>query len=322
MYLYLMTADMMVPDPDGMTDKLHDKLGIHKHKNWRQAFEEHSYIAHFLRVSKQWAIAPTRVEPQVHLDKPNPGDPLFREHLHSLEKFQGEHRPIQTHSIVLAMKTPNLERLIEKLHRRRLPFRLARRTPDMDWDRLWVGMTPENPNYEPSVDGGLCLEMIGSEPLQLPPEMLQETPPVPTDHAEGQNVRVTSRGFIVRDLDDTLRRCSANLDWEPAGPVREFATDGYRRAQMAFDMPHSSSFDVIEPTRWNSESGYYLHNWGPGPHYIRISVNGLEAKAEELKSRGVKFEWVRDCEAVNGDLIRVDPEELDGQLFEFEDHHK
>ncbi len=320
MYMYLMTADMMVPDPDGMTEKLHSKLGIHKHKNWRQAFEEHAYIAHFLRVSKAWAVAPTRVEPQVHLDKHNPGDPMFREHLHSLAQYQGEHRPIQTHSIVLAMKTENLERLIEKLHRRRLPFRLARRTPDMDWDRLWVGLTPENPRYEPSVDGGLCLEMIGAEPLQLPPEMHANPPPQPKDPKPGDNIRVTARGFIVRNLDDTLRRCSANLDWEPNGPVRELTQAGYRRAQMSFDMPHSASFDIVEPTRWNSDIGYYLHNWGPGPHYIRLSTYGLEAKAADLTERGVKFSWVRDCESVGGDLIRIDPEELDGQIFEFEEH--
>lgn len=54
MFELLMSADMMVPDPDGMTEKLVDKLGVYKHERWRQAFDNHPYIAHFLRVHKSW----------------------------------------------------------------------------------------------------------------------------------------------------------------------------------------------------------------------------------------------------------------------------
>lgn len=89
MFELLMSADMMVPDPDGMTEKLVDKLGVYKHERWRQAFDNHPYIAHFLRVHKSLAVAPTRIEPQWHLDKPNPGDPLFHDFLESLKDFQG-----------------------------------------------------------------------------------------------------------------------------------------------------------------------------------------------------------------------------------------
>jgi hypothetical protein len=64
MFDLLMSADMMVPDPDGMTELLVSKLGIYSHPRWRQAFEDHPYIAHFLRVHKSLAISPTRVEPQ------------------------------------------------------------------------------------------------------------------------------------------------------------------------------------------------------------------------------------------------------------------
>ena len=72
MFELLMSADMMVPDPDGMTQMLVDKLGIYKHERWRQAFDNHPYIAHFLRVHKSLAVSPTRIEPQWHLDRPNP----------------------------------------------------------------------------------------------------------------------------------------------------------------------------------------------------------------------------------------------------------
>ena len=134
-------------------------------------------------------------------------------------------------------------------------------------------------------------------------------------------VRVTARGFLVRNLDETLRCCSANLDWEPQDPVEALSQEGYRRATMGFTLPNSASLDIIEATRWNGDAGVYLNSWGPGPYYIRIAVNGLAAKAEDLRSRGTKFTWVEESEAVGGkSLIRIDPSELRGQVFEFEEY--
>ncbi|MCC5861785.1 MAG: lactoylglutathione lyase [Gammaproteobacteria bacterium] len=321
MYDLLLTADMMVPDPDAMTDLLVEKLGIHKHPRWRQAFDNHPYIAHFLRVNKSLALAPTRVEPQVHLDRYNPGDPLFHDFLESLRDYQGRHRPMLTHSIVLTANHAQLGQLIERLMRRRLRFRLAQRTPEMQFDRLWVGVTPEDLRYRPDVDGGLCIEVIPTEPLQLPPETFAKPPPEPENPTPGEMIRVSARGFIVRDLDDTLRRCSGNLDLEPGRPVEHIADQGYRRAQIHFALPHSATLDVIEPTRWDSQAGLYLHNWGPGPHYVRIAAYDLAAKAEDLRSRGTRFEWIEESSAVGGrSLIKVDPAELDGQVFEFEEY--
>lgn len=320
MFDLLLSADMMVSDPDAMANLLHAKLGIHKHDNWRQAFADHPYIAHFLRVHKSLAVSPTRVEPQGHLDLPNPGDPMFHEFLESLKAYQGPHRPMLTHSIVLATHGHKFDALVEKLMRRRLRFRMAQRTPAMPFDRMWMGVTPEDPRYEPSVDGGLCIEIMPIEPLQMPADTFTTPAPQPRNQEPGDMVRVSSRGFIVRNLDETLRRCSANLDWEPHGPVETLSREGYRRATMEFTLLNSASLDVIEATRWNSDAGVYLNSWGPGPYYIRIAVNGLAAKAEDLKARGTRFTWIEECEAVDGKpLIRIDPADLAGQLFEFEE---
>jgi hypothetical protein len=320
MFELLMSADMMMPDPDGMTELLVGKLGIHKHERWRQAFEGHPYIAHFLRVHKSLAVAPTRVEPQVHLDKPNEGDPMFHTFLESLKAYQGPHRPMLTHSIVLATHGAKFDLLVEKLMRRRLRFRMAQRTPDMPFDRMWMGVTPEDPRYEPSVDGGLCIEVMPIEPLEMPPETFATPAPEARNPEPGQMIRVTARGFLVRNLDETLRRCSSNLDWEPEAPVETLFRDGYRRATMGFTLPNSASLDVIEPTRWNGDAGVYLNSWGPGPYYIRIGVHGLAAKADDLRVRGTRFTWIEESEAVGGkSLIRIDPAELRGQHFEFEE---
>lgn len=320
MFDLLLSADMMVQDPDRMAERLISKLGIHGHPRWRQAFDNHPYVAHFLRVHKSLAVSPTRVEPQGHLDRPNPGDPMFHEFLESLKDFQGRHRPMLTHSIVLVLHGPKLSALIERLMRLRLPFRVAQRTPEMPFDRLWLGATPERPIYDPSVDGGLCIEVMPMEPLQMPADTFATPAPQPRNPAPGEMVRVTAREYLVRDLDDTLRRCSANLGWEPGGGVESLQGSGCRRARMGFTLANSACFDIVEATRWDGDAGLYLNNWGPGPYTIRIGVNGLAAKAEDLRVRGTRFTWIDESESVGGGpLIRIDPAELDGQLVEFED---
>lgn len=321
MFDLLLSADMMVPDPDAMTEKLVARLGVHRHPNWRQAFDTHPYIAHFLRVHKSLAVAPTRIEPQTHLDRPNPGDPMFHEFLESLKDYQGRHRPMQTHSIVLTLGAPAMGVLVQRMADMRLPFRLARSTPEMPFDRLWLGCTPERPRYDPSVDGGLCIEIMGTEPLQLPPETFSRPPPEPRNLAPGGMVRVSARGFLVRDLDSTLRCLSQHLDWKCDGSVETVLDEGYRRARMRFALPHSATLDVIEPTRWNGEAGRYLHSWGPGPWYIRIAVNDLRARAADLEARSTPFTWIESSASTSGrSLIRVDPACLDGQWFEFEEY--
>jgi hypothetical protein len=313
----LLSGDLMVADADRTAQLLIDKVGLHGHPNWRQAFPGHPYVAHFLRTHKSLAVAPTRVEPQGHLDAANAGDPMFPVYLHSLERFQGVTRPIKTHATVVI--SDDLEGVVQRLHERRLPFRVARLTPEMPFDRIWVGCRPEDPRYDPSVDGGLCIEIMGLAPLQIPETAFAPVPPEPRDYAPQDLVRVVSRGFLVRDLDDVLRRLRENLDWEPTS-VDELADSGVRRARMGFTLAHSATLDLLEPTRWSTDEGRYLYNWGPGPYYIRLSTHDLEAKAKDLTDRGTAFSLVDHDESVGGPLLRVTPEELDGALVEVVQH--
>ncbi|MCU1359223.1 MAG: hypothetical protein JWN99_512 [Ilumatobacteraceae bacterium] len=313
----LLSADMMVPDPDATAAMLVDRLGIHGHANWRQAFPNHPYIAHFLRVHKSLAVAPTRIEPQGHRDAPNLGDPLFPEHLHSLTEFQGAHRPIKTHSTVLV--AASLEPVIERLLQQGARFRLAQITDEMPFDRLWVGVTPERASYTPEVDGGLCIEVIETAPLQLPAATFESPPPVPRDAQPADMVRVTSRGYLVRDIEDVVERLERNLGWSPSGPIETLADAGFRRARYLFSIAHSATLDVIQPMRWNSRAGYFMHNWGPGPYSFCISVNDLDAKADDLRSRGTEFELDQSSDEVGGrPLLRVEPRSVDGLVVQFE----
>ncbi len=311
----LLSADLMVGDPDQHAKLLVERLGVHSHPNWRQGFDTHGYVAHFLRVHKSLAISPTRIETQHHWEVDNPADPIFAEYLDSLHEFQGRHRPIKTHSCVIA--TDDLDSLIEKLYRRRLPFRIAPIDEHLPFARLWLGTTPEQPRYRPVVDGGLCLEFMPLAPLQLPAELFSATPPEPRELSDGQMVRIVQRAFLVRDLDETLRLLDSNLDMVAAGPVELFPEEGYRRARFTFSTPRSAALDVIEPVRWDCESGRYLATWGPGPFYTRIAVNGLAAKAADLDARSTRCTLVEESPAVGGAYLRVDSADLDGTIVEF-----
>src|ERR1700722_4879446 len=239
MYDLLLSADLMVADPDAAAELLVRRLGILAHANWRQAFPTHAYIAHFLRVHKSLAVAPTRIELQGHVEiSVPPADPFFPAYLSSLIDYQGPHRPMKTHATVLT--TSDVDATVSLLSRRRVPFRIAPRDQAMAFDRIWVGVTPEHPQYHPDFDGGLCIEIIGTAPLQMPPETFGDVAPEPLGLTPGGMVRVTARGYLVRDLDVALRALSANLAWEPAGPVESLSGEGYRLARMAFDVGHSA----------------------------------------------------------------------------------
>jgi len=315
MFDLLLSADMMVKDPDATTRALVDRLGVLEHPNWRQAFDDHPYVAWFLRTHKSLAVAPTRIEPQGHKDAPNHGDPAFPVYLHSIEELLGPARPIHTHATVLI--TRDFDTAATGLERRKVPFRIAPMTADMPWERLWTGCTPEDPRYDPSFDAGLCVEILPIWPLQMPDAVFEA--PEPIDLEPASLVRVVSKEFIVRDLDEAVRQLAANLAWEPARPVETFPEEGYRRARMGFTLPHSAVIDLVQPTRWSSVHGRYLHNWGPGPYTVRLSVNGLDAKAGDLENRGTIFTRL-EADAGWGPRLAIDPAQLGGLQFELVEH--
>ncbi len=316
MFDLLLSADFMVPDPDATTRRFVERLGLPEQKPaWRQGFTDHAYVAWFLRVHKSLAVAPTRLEPQGHrvIDRPSK-DPLFAPYLDHLAEYQGRARPMKTHATVLI--TRELPELMEKLARRKLPFRVAPLDDAMPWDRVWLGVTGDDPRYEPSVDGGLIVEVMADWPLQLPDATWSKPPPLPRDPGPGEYVRVQSRGVLVQDVEETVRLLSLNLDWEPLGSIESVPEEGYRRATMGFTMPHSATVEILQPTHYDCAPGRYLATWGPGPYHVRLAVHGLEARADDLATRGVRFDWMPESRAVEGRRLRIHPDELDGALFE------
>jgi hypothetical protein len=315
MYDFLLAADFMVPSPDATKELLCQRLGLPEQKpGWRQDMPNHSYLTWHLRVHKSLAVAPTRLMVQGHKEVPDPADPVFGAYLHDISERQGAARPIKTHAMVLISR--QLPALFEKLLRRKLPFRIAPIAEGLPFDRIWLGVTPENTHFDPTVDGGLYIEVMEPGPLQLPSETWNDPPPGPTDPKPGDLVRIVSRGYLVRDLDDVLRRLSSNLDWEPAGPVEDVPEEGYRRARMTLALSHGATVELMEPTRFDCDTGRFLATWGPGIYHTRIAVHGLEAKAEDLSSRGTRVTESPESRVVDGRRLRVHPADVAGMVFE------
>jgi hypothetical protein len=314
---FLYTADFMVPDPDAFTEMVVQRLGIVAREDYRQAFPTHGYIAHFLRVNPSRAVAPTLFEPQHHVDVPNPVDPLFEPYLDSLHDFQGRSRPLKTHSCVIA--TSDIHGVIDMLHSRGLKFRVSPIDEHLAWERVWVGTSPAQPRYTPEVDGGLCLEWHPIEPLRMPDKAFADPPPAPKDPKPGEMIRILSRSFLVSNVDHVLGLLSRNLDIEPIGPVQSFPDQGFKRAQIGFTLSTSATLDLVEPTVGRSETGMYINTHGPGPYCVQIAVNGLEAKADDLRARETRFESVTDPSVPGGQRLRVDSRDVDGLVIDFVD---
>jgi hypothetical protein len=159
------------------------------------------------------------------------------------------------------------------------------------------------------------MEVIDTQALLLPEETFAGDPGAPDDLDPGAFVRIVARGFLVDDLDDALRTLQASLGWEPAAPVATVAGEGCRMARMSFALAQSAALELIEPIA-DGDVARFAEQWGPGPYHVRISVNDLEAKADDLRRRGTAFTEVREVEGLPGRRLRLDP--LPGLATRFE----
>jgi len=187
--------------------------------------------------------------------------------LESLKEYQGRHRPMLTHSIVLALHGDKFDASGRKTYASAASVPDGRNVlPTCLSTVCGWGASPEKPVYDPIVDGGLCIEVMPMEPLQMPPirsRCLRHSRAIPSPAIWCGFLRAA---IWVRDLNETLRRCSANLDWEPSGPVE--LIEGRRPIAVrawALAWPIAPRWDIIEATRWNSEAGLYLKQLGPWP---------------------------------------------------------
>jgi hypothetical protein len=297
-----MSADLLVPDATGTLDQLDASLGIPRPKaSWRQLWDGFGFDAYWCRLDPDLTAAPTRLEIISPAAPPDPA--LAHPHMQAIFDAHGD-RPAKAHSTPISV--PDVDTLVERLARRGARFRLDPPIPELPLARLWIGVTADEPaRYLPGSDAGLRLEFLPTSGLGLPPGMAAGRVPG-HGKADGEFTRVLARLFVTDDVSVTCRTLAANFDWEPVS-----LTGG--RASFGFDVRLSGHVEVIEPSAASPERSV-LDRWGPGPYGIRLGVRGLDAKADDLRRRGTRFDRVERADV--GCVLLIDPVQTAGTQFE------
>jgi hypothetical protein len=313
MYDLLINAEVITDDVMMAERLMVDALGFPpQREQWSSAAPGKGFTFLFARVHPSLKVSPTRVEAMgvSYVDESlDPATTL--PFLPALFSAQGQ-RPWKTHANELA--TSDIEGVAERLRRNGCRFFTMPATETNPFTRLWIGWTSDDPGaYQPDVDGGLMIEICETGALMQGPALWDPVPPL--DLPSGSMVRVLRRSWIVEDLDATLAALNRNLDWQPVADPTVDESYGCRRAVLGFAHPRSADLEVVAPNG-PGEVHDSLSTWGPGAWVIRLGVNDLEAKADDLGRRGTRFDRRL---AVGGDpVLRVDtgPLGVPG-LFEF-----
>jgi hypothetical protein len=310
----LVSASVVVNDVAGAVDRVTSRLGVPQPRpSWLAPAP--GLEAMFCRVHPSMDVSPTRFELIAPVPITDGAGPL-RFYVPEIVASQGD-RPIKAHATALA--TSLQSDVIERLQRLGVRHRVDDAPPGY-WPLVWLGVSPDEPAaYDASVDAGLITEVVATESLHLRPEAYDEDVGAPQGLAEGSMVRVVAKGVLVRDLDAALRALDRHLGWETEGAIRMVRSEGYRYARMGFNLRKSARIELIEPIS-DGAPGDFLARWGPGPYQTRISVKGLDAKAEDLRRRGTPFTKVPQADGLPGVSLRVFEPSVVGALIEFVEH--
>jgi hypothetical protein len=309
MFDFLCNAEVFVDDVAVAERVFVETLGFPKPRpSWSDKRPGNGFTFLFARVHPSLVVSPTRVEAMA-LAPLDPGaDPeLALPFLPKLLAAQGG-RPWKTHGNELA--TSDIRAVAQRLRQNKCRFH---EMPGQ-FTRLWLGWTGDDPGaYEPETDGGLFIEVIESAALRKGPELWEPRPE--PDMAPGSMIRVLRRSWITEDLSSTLAALQHSLNLLPAiGPELDAET-ACRRAVFRFNHPRSAELEVLQPIS-AGEVKESLDTWGPGSWAIRIGVNDVTAKAEDLRRRGTSFELRSDPN--DGPVLRVDTEAMQVPgIFEF-----
>lgn len=309
MFDLLVSADSLVPDADDHVRRLVEVGALPEQpERWRDTPPGYGYRAWWCRVARDLRTAPTRLEVIAPYGDDAQRDPTIPyPFIGEILASQGQ-RPVKTHSTVVG--TARFDELLERVRTSGAAHRLDAPTEFLPFPRLWMGRTEADPvAYDPDADGGLWIEALPVDAFGLPPAPPPDATSEPT--TSGETVRIASRGFVTPDLDATLARVAAVLDWHPAGPPERH--DGVRSVHLAFGHPHSATVQLLQPEAPGPEADF-LDAWGPGPYDIRLAVGDLDARAADLQARGAPMRWRG---AGPDRRIDVDPGALDGTRITF-----
>lgn len=297
MFDLLVNAEVIVEDVSVAEKVFVEALGFPETRpEWSGKTPGFGFTYLFARVHPSLVISPTRVEAMAVAPIDPTIDPAATlPFLPELLAAQGD-RPWKTHANEIA--TSNIHGVAERLKDNGCRFHTMPGT----FTRLWLGWTAEDPGaYQPESDGGLFLEFVETAALGKGPDLWQPRPE--PDLPPGSMIRVLRRSWITEDMASTLTALAQNIGLRPTiGPVLD-ADLGVRRAVFRFNHPRSAELEILEPVS-PGEIQESLDTWGPGSWAIRIAVNDVAAKADDLRRRSTPFEprWT----AHHGNMLRVD----------------
>ena len=313
MFDLLINAEVIVDDVALAERVFVETLGFPEPRpSWSGKVPGYGFTWLFARVHPSLKVSPTRIEAMAVAPLDPAIDPrLTIPFLPQLLAAQGD-RPWKTHANELA--SSDIDGVAARLERNGCRFYPMPRSDVAPFMRLWLGWTADEPGkYQPDDDGGLFLEICETAALIQSSDFfdLAPEPQLPA----GAMVRVLRRSWLVEDLHDTLSALDRNLGLRPAV---EPDTDDYlgsRRAVFRFAHPRSAELELLEPVA-PGDAKDSIDAWGPGAWAIRIAVNDLEAKCDDLRRRGTCFE--RRSDSKDGATLLVDtgPLGVPG-LFEF-----
>ncbi|MGO4385517.1 VOC family protein [Specibacter sp. RAF43] len=301
-YDALVSADVVTDSPDVVAGHLVDLFGLPAPR--ASAFHEpegHGFRAIWLRAHPSLKVSPTRIEVIAPRPRTEPHD-----YVQERIAAQGD-RLVRTHATVLA---GDIDEVLEHLRRNKVRHRVTAPGPELDFPRVWVGVTAEDPlGYDAEVDAGLLLEVVPTSHSGLP---LDFASVAGTSAAPGEIVRVSSRRFLVADLDTSLSALEDNLGLEPSAITH--APDG-RSARIRFSIGTSADIELVQPSTADSRLGRYLARWGTGPHAIVLEVRGLEEFADGAQERGIHLNRIENGDGSSRLATRA--RETCGVPFEF-----
>ena len=308
MFDLLINSEVIVDDIAVAERVFVDALGFPEQRDtWKGTISAAGFSFLFARVHPSLSVSPTRVEAMAVA----PIDAGVEPFLPQLLAAQGD-RPWKTHGNELA--SSNIQALIQRLEGNGCRFHTMPGAEGYPFLRVWLGWTADDPGaYRPDVDGGLMFEICETDSLLQGPKFWANQPDPAL--SPGSMIRVLRRSWIVDDLHVSLAAIERNLGWQPRTGPEPDPISGCQRAVFGFTHPRSADLELLEPTQGH-EARDSLDTWGPGAWTIRIAVNDLSAKADDLRHRGTQFDAFESPD--DGTVLRVDTGPLGCPgLFEF-----
>jgi len=125
--------------------------------------------------------------------------------------------------------------------------------------------------------------------------------------------RISHVGFVVRDLDETLKLYERVFGLKPS--VVKDAMDG--KVRIAFVPVGDGEIELIQPLDPTIPLGRFLQTHGQGIHHISLTTDDIDSDVNRMRSEGVTFDALKPRVGAHGvRIIFTTPETTGAVPFE------